>query len=862
MSKSDKFWSRLFGNKLVLQLILAVFMVGMAIFFLSHEHVEILKIRDQLSNSHPLYLSLGLVLTVCYVLLMGLMYVQCFRSIGVRVSLKSTVKLYLKRNVVSVLLPAGGFSSLVFFTGEVENEGASKSQIHLASTLFGFMCIASVVVIAIPILGFMLWKSTVQATALFGFAALLLITVGFFLLLQSLFKKTWAYRAVTRWRPGWVSAIDEMLNQDVRMVNVWLALFFSVLIEVIGVLHLYLSMLTLGVEPSMEASMIGYITMVLLLMASPFLRGLGAIEVSVTYLLGQYGYPVVLAASMTLLYRFFEFWIPLVAGMLSFISKKDNLILRLLPGFLVFILGLVNILSAVTPSVPERMLFLQDWFPRALPEMSNGMVMMIGYFMLILCVFLLEGSRRAWYAAMTLSVLSVVGHLLKGVDYEEAIVALFAIASLWRTRDYYRLKPHRELSKISTQVFFYSIVALLTFGVAALDIMDRRHFGLDFSLGQSATTIFRMFFLFDDCNLQPLTTFARHFMLGIHMSGGMVMCFLLYSLFKPIFAKPYNTDEEKALAAHLLQKYGRSTTDYFKIYPDKLFFIADDKDGFISFKTTRYYAIALENPVCKDEAAAKDLIQSFDRFCLENGYSSVYYRVPQESLHVYTELGKRSVPIGDEAVVDLETFSLQGQKMKPTRKNIEYLKEQGYESRVYMPPVDAFLLEKLDAVSENWLHSLHDKDRAYTDTALDRRLLQQQIIITVEDPLGRVVAFLNLIPGATTGEAAYDLIRKTDDAPEGVLDLLFVQTMYHLKGSGYQRINLGLVPLSGIRGKSFTERLARYAYENIKSLAHLRGMRDYKERFTSQWNQQYLVYSNNYQLPMIPGALKRISHGK
>ena len=69
-------------------------------------------------------------------------------------------------------------------------------------------------------------------------------------------------------------------------------------------------MLALGFNASWPAAFIGYITMVLILIASPFLRGLGAIEVSLTFVLGQFGFPLIAAATITLLYRFFEFWLP------------------------------------------------------------------------------------------------------------------------------------------------------------------------------------------------------------------------------------------------------------------------------------------------------------------------------------------------------------------------------------------------------------------------------------------------------------------------------------------------------------------------------------------------------------------------
>jgi len=862
MTSPKRFLPKLLYNKFFLQLILALFMVGMAVFFLSHEHVEVLKIRQQLASTNPWWVSLGLVLTLFYVIFMGLMYVFTFKAIGKKVSLKSTIRLYLKRNVVSVFLPAGGFSSLLFFTKEVESEGASKSQIHLASTLFGFMSIMSVVVMAIPILGYTFFQHNVQQTALWGFIALLVLTIVFFLFLFSLFRKTWAYRLLTRLRPAWVIVLDDMLGQNIQMKNIWWALLFSVFIEIIGVLHLYISMLALGVEPSLIASMIGYVTMVMLLMASPFLRGLGAIEISLTFILGQYGYPIVIATAMTLLYRFFEFWIPLVAGMLSFISKKDNIVLRLLPGFMVFALALVNIVSSMTPAVPERLFFLKNWLNEGVLMTSNGLILVIGLFLLILFVFLLQGSKRAWYVAFALSILSGAGHLLKGVDYEEALLALVAAGTLWRTRDFYKLKAHPELTRISSQVLFGSVIALLTFGVAGFTFLDVKHFGVDFEIWASVKTMLRLFFLFDDGGLMPQTAFARNFIYAIYTAGALVLCFIFFSILKPIFSKPYNTEEEKDLATLILQKYGDSSLDYFKIYPDKLFFIAEDKDGFISFKVTRGYAVALGNPVCKDDEAAKSLILSFDKYCMENGFTSVFYRVPKESLPLYEDLGKKNIPVGDEGFVDLETFSLNSLQMESTRKAIHHLQAKGFKTNVYSPPVPEEVLQKLEVVSDSWLHELHENEMAFTEGVFDKILFEKQVLITVEDSNNKVYAFLNIIPDDVLGEAAYDLIRKSGDAPTGVMDMLLVRTMLYFKEKGFKSLNLGMAPLSGIHGKSFTERTVRFAYENLKSLGHFKGLRKYKEKFSSRWEQKFLIYTNNYHLPQIPKVLKRVSKGK
>ena len=166
MNKANSFISKLLYNKFIWQLIFGMFLVGMAIFFIRHENLELSKIGEQLSGSNPWYVSLGILLTCVYIAFQGAMYVHSYKAMGITIPLKVALRLFLKRNFISVFLPAGGFSSLAFFTNEVESRGASKSQIHLASTLFAFFSILSVVIVAFPIFGFALLSLKLQKAEL------------------------------------------------------------------------------------------------------------------------------------------------------------------------------------------------------------------------------------------------------------------------------------------------------------------------------------------------------------------------------------------------------------------------------------------------------------------------------------------------------------------------------------------------------------------------------------------------------------------------------------------------------------------------------------------------------------------------
>jgi phosphatidylglycerol lysyltransferase len=112
------------------------------------------------------------------------------------------------------------------------------------------------------------------------------------------------------------------------MKQFWIATLVSIFIEVIGIAHLYISLLGSGVAPSLEASIIGYIVAAIFLIISPFLRGMGAIELSLTFILQKYNYPTVTAVQAMLLFRFYEFWLPLLVGLLLYASKGRHLFIK------------------------------------------------------------------------------------------------------------------------------------------------------------------------------------------------------------------------------------------------------------------------------------------------------------------------------------------------------------------------------------------------------------------------------------------------------------------------------------------------------------------------------------------------------
>ncbi len=847
------------NSKILAQAIFTIFSIGIGIWFINHEHTELIEVKRLLFSASWKFVLLGIVLTFGYIVLQGLMYVASFASIRHRISISSAILLFLKRNLISIFLPAGGISSLAFFTGEIEKKGITKSQIHFASTVYGFVGILSVVVVAIPIFIYSLLMGGLGSGEWIAFIAVLALISLIYLIYRSFIKKGVFYR----WLVKSFSFIEvfsvEIRNNRISKKQFYVTLFYSVLIEITGIAHLYVAMLALQYNPSLFAAFLGYIISVIFLIVSPFLRGLGAIEVSMTFVLVRFGYTSVEAVAITLLYRFFEFWLPLFSGALSFLLKINKLLMRIIPALLLLSLGIINIVSVLTPAISERIHWLKDFLPVDAIIVSNYFVLVLGLFLLVTASFMLKGLKIAWWFAFFLSFVSMIGNLTKAVDYEEAIAAFLVMIVLIFTKKDYYVKNNPKLRSVGIQTAILSMLAVMVYSVVGFYYLDKKHFNIDFSLVQSIRYSLENYFLVGSSDLIPADNFANKFILSINISGFLTFGFLIYTLIRPYFFKSYPSPEELENPRKLISQYGRSCLDYFKTYQDKMIFEPEGQNTFISYRPAGNFAVALENPVAENEEKMRHCINQFDLFCFETGFKSIYYRVPECDLPLYKSLKKKVLFLGQEGLVDLNSFTLEGGSKKSIRNALSKVKERGYKSKIHTPPIKDGLLQKIKSVSDEWLEETGRSEIIFSQGMFDWNELKQQTLITVENSEEKIVAFLNIIPDYAPGEGTYDLVRKTMDAPNGVMDFLIIELFGYLKAEGYTYANMGFAPMSGLNDPhTFKEKSMKFAYEKIRGFSQYKGLREYKEKFVSVWINKYLIYDHDYDLIQIPGALMKV----
>lgn len=847
------------NKKIILQFIFTLFFISIGIWFIQHERSELYKVKDVLVTANSLWVVAGILITFIYIFLQGLMYVFAFGATRHKVSLFDATLLFIKRNLISIFLPAGGVSSLAFFTGPIERKGIKNTQIHFASSIYGFVGILSVIVVAVPAFMYALVEGTIGSGEWYALGAIVLLKLALVFIYQSILKKGAFYNMLVKMVPSTEVFMNDLQNNRIDKRQFIYTVITSVFIEFIGIAHLYVAMIALNFQPSLLAAIMGYIISVIFLIVSPFLRGLGAIEVSMAYVLIRFGFQNVDAIAITFLYRFFEFWMPLFAGIFAFLSKLNKLLMRVFPAFLLLVLGVINIVSVLTPAISERLDIIKNLLPIQAIHVSNYLVMTAGLLLLVTAAFLLKGLRTAWWFAILLTSVSLVGHITKAIDFEEATIALIVILFLIGTRKEYYVKTNPRMRNVGLQTSLLTAAGTLIYGIVGFYFLDKKHFNIDFSLWQSMRYTIQNYFLIGTDEIVPASKFAEKFLLSINISGFFSIAFLIYTFVRTYVPHKNISDEELSMANDLIAKHGNSALDFFKTTPDKMIFFSENNKAFISYRISGNFAVALENPVAENEAEMRSCIVEFNRYCYQSGMKSIFYRVPEESLDMYQQMRKKSLFLGQEGVVDLTKFKLEGGARKPMRNAINKVADRGYKATIHEAPVKDGILQKIKAVSDEWLQEMNRTEIIFSQGMFDWEQLKNQTIITVESPEEKIIAFLNVIPDYAKEEGTYDLIRKTKDAPNGVMDFILIELFNYFRSKQIRYVNLGFAPMSGLDDPhTFPEKSMKFAYEKIRSFSHYKGLREYKEKFDPDWHNKYLIYQHDYDLLQVPAALAKV----
>jgi phosphatidylglycerol lysyltransferase len=274
-----------------------------------------------------------------------------------------------------------------------------------------------------------------------------------------------------------------------------------------------------------------------------------------------------------------------------------------------------------------------------------------------------------------------------------------------------------------------------------------------------------------------------------------------------------------------------------------------------------HYALVLGDPV-GPESNLESTIAEFVSLCQGRGWRVGFYQVGEQHLGVYHALGFHSIKIGEDAIVDLSSFSLSGSAKKEFRNTVNRLDRLGYQVERIEPPLAEHLLAELQRISDSWLTIPGHRERQFALGRFERWYVESTPVYVVLDPSGGAVAFLNLVPSYERDLATVDLMRRRRDEVNGLMDYLFAKVFLDLKGRGFLRFSLGMAPFSTAGGSdsgSSDQAVVHWLMQHMPVLFRADSLRRFKAKYADEWLPRYAVCQGRFDLPRFALALWRVS---
>jgi lysyl-tRNA synthetase class 2 len=223
------------------------------------------------------------------------------------------------------------------------------------------------------------------------------------------------------------------------------------------------------------------------------------------------------------------------------------------------------------------------------------------------------------------------------------------------------------------------------------------------------------------------------------------------------------------------------------------------------------------------------------------------------------ESGFSALELGDEAVVDVATFSLDGRPMRNVRQMVRRIERAGYTTDV-MRARDISEGERRRALVDADAWRGTETERGFS-MALGRLVdpVDPDCVFAVARQDGVMRAFLQFVPWGLDG-MSLDLMRRDRKAEAGVNELLIVDALKFCPQLGVNRVSLNFAVFRSTleRGERLGAGPFLRGWRRVLLFAsrwfQIESLYRFNAKFQPTWVPRFIVYPATRDLPRIAVA--------
>jgi phosphatidylglycerol lysyltransferase len=518
-------------------------------------------------------------------------------------------------------------------------------------------------------------------------------------------------------------------------------------------------------------------------------------------------------------------------------------------SFLVFAAGVINILSSFWAMGRLRLSFLEHYVPLRISNVSRTITVELGILLIFVSYGLWKKKRRAWLLAVLALVPVLVTNMIKGLDFEEALVNSCVLFLLLKDRRIFNVRSQPFTVASTLKTVGLAVLALALYAVVGMYALRgefRQHMTVKSAWSEYAYITMGV----GREQLSPATRRARWLYDSIAFSHTLALILILPALFAPFVNRGFVSEQDRDDALSLIMRTGTNSVSPMAGIPDKTFYFNDDRTCCVAYRVEGGYAIVLGDPIGYEEEK-RDMIQEFRDYCYSCGLKPVWYNVEEYMLPYYH--GDKHLLIGEEAVINLESFTLKGPCIKDVRNAMTKVEKDNYSFNWHVFAEGANpSIPQITALHEEWLRNKKLSPMTFSLEYYPFPDDQAGEYLTVEQQ-GKVYCALSFFPYMRGKAYVLDLMLRAPDAPNGLIESAIAKACLYYQKQGIKELNLSLAPLVvSDKNAARNELLDRF-----ERWYRFRPLRSFKDKFCPVWKPKYVVYPSHTDLPGMAIALIR-----
>src|SRR5499427_2317241 len=307
-------------------------------------------------------------------------------------------------------------------------------------------------------------------------------------------------------------------------------------------------------------------------------------------------------------------------------------------------------------------------------------------------------------------------------------------------------------------------------------------------------------------------------------------------------------DEEQIRA--LLERHGRcDSLGYFALRDDKSVIWSATKKSCIGYRVVSGVMLASGDPI-GDKEAWPGAIQAFLDMASRHAWVPAVVGCSEQGAEVWCRHGElTALELGDEAVVNVADFSLEGRTMRNVRQMVTRVCRAGYVAEVRrVADVPADEIAWLARQADSWRGSPTERGFSMALGRIGGPGDDRCVIATATEG-GVLKALLQFVPWGSDG-LSLDLMRRDRSAQPGLNDFMIAQTIKAAPDLGVTRISLNFAAFRAAleRGERIGAGPITRAWRRIllffSRWFQIESLYKFNAKFAPIWVPRFMVFTS------------------